>query len=66
MQDVAKFLASQQPRSDQEQFSVPPAYGQQQQNPNGMINMGGRPFGGGQPSLGGGPSRPGGGAGGYI
>ena len=39
VQDVAKFLASQQPRSDQEQFSAPPAYGQL--NPNGMINMGG-------------------------
>ena len=37
--DVAKFLASQQPRSDQEQFSAPPAYGQL--NPHGMINMGG-------------------------
>lgn len=60
VQDVAKFLASQQPRSDQEQFSAPQNYGQQL-NPNGMINMGGRPFGGGQPGLGGGPNRPGGG-----
>ena len=46
--DVAKFLASQQPRSDQEQYPAP-GYNIGN-NPNQMINMGGgAPFGGSRP-----------------